>query len=361
MESILIVDDEPEILRIQKFGLQSNGYRVLTAGDADTALVRLADPDTSVDMILTDHAMPGMTGLELLKLLRENRIFIPVVIMTAFAEKKMVIEAMKNQCDGFIEKPFTMAQLIREIRRVKQSRPVNTDAGRFRRLFPRLLHQINNPLMAISGHAETSLYNPDTPGDLKKKFETIVKSVDQIKALNRQILMVGAAGSDHKTRIDLIEVIDESLHLFEGVMAGEQIDVRKTGTEKKVMVLGNRGALAHVFNNLLQNAIHAVSGRKTRCIRVAVTASETSSAVRIAVEDTGCGINDTDLAKIFDPYFTTKKNGTGLGLAIVKEIVESHDGGITVCSNEGTGACFMIELPFAAEIQEKSEYIRIAK
>jgi signal transduction histidine kinase len=273
----------------------------------------------------------------------------------------MVIEAMKNQCDGFIEKPFTMAQLIREIRRVKQSRPVNTDACRFRRLFPRLLHQINNPLMAISGHAETSLYNPDTPGDLKKKFETIVKSVDQIKALNRQILMVGAAGSDHKARIDLIEVIDESLHLFEGVMAGEQIDVRKTGTEKKVMVLGNRGALAHVFNNLLQNAIHAVSGRKTRCIRVAVTASETSPAVRIAVEDTGYGISETDLPKIFDPYFTSKKNGTGLGLAIVKEIVESHDGGITVSSNEGTGACFMIELPSAAEIQEKSEYIKIAK
>lgn len=361
MESILIVDDEPEILRIQKFGLQSNGYRVLTAGDADTALVKLADPDTSVDMILTDHAMPGMTGLELLQLLRENRIFIPVVIMTAFAEKKMVIEAMKNQCDGFIEKPFTMEQLIREIRRVKQARPVNTDAGRFRRLFPRLLHQINNPLMAISGHAETSLYSPDTPRDLKKKFETIVRSVDQIKALNREILMVGAAGSDHKARIDLTVVIDESLHLFEGVTAGEQIDVRKTGTEKEVMVLGNRGALTHVFNNLLQNAIHAVSGRKTRCIRVAVTSSGTSPAVRITVEDTGCGINDTDLAKIFDPYFTTKKNGTGLGLAIVKEIVESHEGGITVSSNAGTGACFMIELPSAAKIQEKSEYIKTAK
>jgi signal transduction histidine kinase len=361
VESILIVDDEPEILRVQRFGLQRSGYHVVTAGDADTALVRLADPDTSIDMILTDHAMPGMTGLELLQLLRKNSILIPVIIMTAFGEKKMVIEAMKSRCDGFIEKPFTMEQLIREVRRVEKSRPLNTDAGRFRRLFPRLLHQINNPLMAISGHAETSLYSPDTPRDLKKKFETIVKSVDQIKALNRQILMVGAAGSDHKARIDLIEVIDESLHLFEGVTAGEQIDVRKTGTEKEVMVLGNRRALAHVFNNLLQNAIHAVSGQKTRRIRVAVTSAGRSPAVRIAVEDTGYGISESDLPKIFDPYFTSKKNGTGLGLAIVKEIVESHDGGITVCSNEGTGACFMIELPAAAEIQEKSEYIKIVK
>jgi CheY-like chemotaxis protein len=72
VELILIVDDEPEILRLQKFGLQSSGYRVLTARDADTALGKLSDPDTSIDMILTDHAMPGMTGQDLLKLLREN-------------------------------------------------------------------------------------------------------------------------------------------------------------------------------------------------------------------------------------------------------------------------------------------------
>jgi two-component system sensor histidine kinase HydH len=87
---------------------------------------------------------------------------------------------------------------------------------------------------------------------------------------------------------------------------------------------------------------------------VAVTSAGRSPAVRITVEDTGCGISESDLPKIFDPYFTSKKNGTGLGLAIVKEIVESHDGRITVSSNAGEGTCFMIELPFAARTQEKS-------
>lgn len=354
MESILIVDDEPEILRVQKFGLQRNGYQVLTADDADKALLRLADPGTSIDMIITDHAMPGMTGLDLLKLLRGNGIFIPVIIMTAFGEKTMVIEAMKNQCDGFIEKPFTMDQLLQEIHRAKQSRPLDRDVDRFKRLFPRLLHQINNPLMAISGHAETSLYSPDTPRDLKKKFETIVKSVNQIKALNQEILLMGAAGSDHKAEINLIDVIDESLHLFEGVTAKEKIDVLKISSEKEMMVLGKREALGHVFNNLLQNAIHAVAGRKIRSIRVTVIFVKETSKVCIQLEDTGSGICETDLPKIFDPYFTSKKKGTGLGLAIVKEIVESHEGRIMVRSTAGTGTCFMIELPSAMKRQEKS-------
>ncbi len=362
MESILIVDDEPEILRTQKLGLQSKGYNVITAGDADTALVKLADPQTPIDMVLTDHVMPGMTGLDLVNLLRGNGIFIPVILMTALDEKKLVIQALQSQCNGFIEKPFTMDELLEEIHRTRKTLPQTSRDKAYQRMVPRLLHQINNPLAAISGHAETGLFNPDLSGDLKTKLESIVRAVDKIKALNRDILKMGAKGSAHmcsdssidpstdaSITVNPVEVIQESLDLFKGVFAREQIDVQVHSKGEPVMVPMAKNALEHVVDNLVQNAVDAVAEGQIRKIRITVSPVKNLPMVRIRVADSGQGIHETDLPNIFDPYFTRKRKGTGLGLAVAREVVEFHGGRITVRSRAGRGTCFMLELPVATE------------
>ncbi len=358
MTSILIVDDEPEILRTQKLGLQNNGYRVVTAGDADTALLRLSEPHSPVDMVLTDHAMPGMTGLDLVKLLRGNGIFIPVILMTALGEKSLVIQALQHQCNGFIEKPFTMDDLLKEIRRARQALSQNRQDTAFKHAVPRLLHQINNPLAAISGHAETGLFDPDLPGNLKMKFECIVKAVDKIKTLNRDILKMGARGpgrpaSDPGIRVKPVDVLQDTLHQFKGVFDREGINVHMRWKGKPVMVPVSENDLGHVFDNLIQNAVDAVAGSDTRKIRITGVPDHSRTAVRIRVADSGQGIHESDRPGIFEPYVTRKKNGTGLGLAIVKEIIESHGGTITVNSRAGRGTCFKIDLP-AAMTQQKS-------
>jgi signal transduction histidine kinase len=117
------------------------------------------------------------------------------------------------------------------------------------------------------------------------------------------------------------------------------------------------GRLRIALVNLLVNARHAVHGNNGQ---VGMTSRSSGESVRITVTDGGTGIAATDLAKVFDPYFTTKRGGTGLGLPIAKNIVEGLGGTLTVSSTPGKGTDITIDLPFDAPLARtapKSERI----
>ena len=117
--NILIVDDERIIVEALKRGLRNRGHQVLTASSGDEAL-KLLNNGHPVDLVLTDYAMEGMNGMELLKSIREENIFLPVILMTAYGEKDLVIDALRHRCNSFIEKPFTIDQVMREIEAVEK-------------------------------------------------------------------------------------------------------------------------------------------------------------------------------------------------------------------------------------------------
>ena len=118
--NILIVDNNAVWLETLKRGLKTRGYQTLEALDANEALEKLSNPNTpAVDLVLTDYLMSEMNGIELLKEIRMNYGgYLPVIIMTAYAENSLLIEAFRNHCNGFIEKSSTLDQLMQEINRV---------------------------------------------------------------------------------------------------------------------------------------------------------------------------------------------------------------------------------------------------
>lgn len=111
MKTVLIVDDKRVQLKTLRRGLRTRGYRVVEALSGREALEHLKKM-ISIDIVLTDYAMPEMNGIELLRKIRENNKTLPVIIMTAYGDKDLVIEAMHHQCTGFIEKPFDMDALL---------------------------------------------------------------------------------------------------------------------------------------------------------------------------------------------------------------------------------------------------------
>lgn len=111
MKTILLVDDEAVQLETLKRGLRIRGYRVLGAGCGKKALSIIQGPE-KVDIVITDFAMPEMNGMELLKKIRSINEHLPVIMMTAYSDKDIEVEAMESECVGFLDKPFGLHELM---------------------------------------------------------------------------------------------------------------------------------------------------------------------------------------------------------------------------------------------------------
>src|SRR5205085_12514830 len=149
------------------------------------------------------------------------------------------------------------------------------------------------------------------------------------------------------TEVDLHRVLDDTLQLLEPQLRRSQIELVRDYEEGLPKVFGNAGKLQQVFTNLILNARDAIpaGGRITLSMR----SNTDDDSVTIEIADTGIGIAPENVAKIYDPFYTTKGigRGTGLGLAVTYGIVQEHSGHITVESMPGKGTTFRITLPTA--------------
>lgn len=115
---ILVVDDEPAGIASLQRCLRMQGHSVWTVTSGPEALRVLEQSGVAADIVITDYLMPAMSGIELLKAVRRKYGQLPVVLVTAYGSKHVLTEALQNGCSGFLEKPFTPAQLNAEIDRL---------------------------------------------------------------------------------------------------------------------------------------------------------------------------------------------------------------------------------------------------
>jgi DNA-binding NtrC family response regulator len=189
---ILVVDDEIMQLQNLKIGLHTEGHSVVTAQSVDEALDQVKKADAvPFDLIITDYLMPDISGMDLLKALREKEPFIPVILMTAYGKKDLVIEAMQHQCSGFIEKPFSLEQMAIEIARIKKHKLRNESPQALDKHLAQIVHQINNSLMCITGNAQLALHFQTDSEAVNRRLEAIITATDKIVEINNKILNRG--------------------------------------------------------------------------------------------------------------------------------------------------------------------------
>jgi signal transduction histidine kinase len=135
--------------------------------------------------------------------------------------------------------------------------------------------------------------------------------------------------------------------MFEVQTTETNVDARIETDGAVPRVIADSESLRSVLTNLIINGLQAMDGNGGRVI-IALSAADGGRRARIDVTDTGRGIPEEDISKIFEPYFSTKETGTGLGLAIAKKAVDDHHGTITAKSKVGEGTTFTITLPAAA-------------
>jgi signal transduction histidine kinase len=216
------------------------------------------------------------------------------------------------------------------------------------RLAAAIAHDIRNPLNYINltlDHLRSSF----SPADPEKKA-TFVQLTAQLKTevarINRHIsdfLKYSRPSTLELQDLDLREEAEDALRLVEGRAEECGIETRIVQDGPLPKVLGDRESLRSVFTNLVVNAVEAIDGGGGN-VSIKLSNADANS-VKVEISDSGCGISAEDIAKVFEPYFSTKDTGTGLGLAIVKKAVDDHGGTISVASKQGSGTTFTIILP----------------
>jgi nitrogen fixation/metabolism regulation signal transduction histidine kinase len=221
----------------------------------------------------------------------------------------------------------------------------------------RMAHEIKNPLTPIQLAAERlrhrlqgKLTAPDADV-LERATHTIVQQVETLKGMVNAFSDYARAPELKLTQVNLNELTAEVVELYRAQGTTATIDVQADPSLPPVVA--DLGRLRQVLNNLIANGLEAVEG--VAGARVAVTTQMNSgpggkSAV-IMVTDNGHGFDKEMLARVFDPYVTSKPRGTGLGLAIVKKIAEEHGGSIDANNRPEGGAYVRVVIPVAPQIQ----------
>lgn len=363
-KQILVVEDEFNTRFAIDFALSKAGYATAQAQNGAEALSILkerVEAQRPFDLVVTDIQMPGMNGIELIDELRKISGALPVLVITGFGDKKMLIELLRRGCADYLDKPFSPDDLLAVVDRVLSScnRQQQTDEhiqnqlikadklGLLGEITPKIVHEINNTSQIIQGYAELLLINEATDMSTKKIASSIYDAVQATVQLNRQILDVARPKQIQLTDFSPEAPLEKAVSFLTGAGVFKICTVKRNYQDNLPLLRGDLEQLNQAFLNLLVNASHAMQQNSLKILTLGIRHVADANMVIISIEDTGCGIPPENCEKIFESYFTSRiaEGGTGLGLAVVKNIVEHHGGTVGVASTQGTGSVFTIRLP----------------
>ncbi len=208
-----------------------------------------------------------------------------------------------------------------------------------------IAHEIRGPLANVKGAAEILMKEYPSGGDGREFLDILLKEVERLGRVTDAILKSAKSPvGDFKT-CDINDLVNSSLYFTAPKAKRNDISVRfNRGNIPEI--LADADSLRQVFINIIENAIDAMEGGGSLNVNTSLNESgDGRKFIEITFSDTGKGIDNDKIKKIFQPFFTTKAHGTGLGLAISRRIVEKHGGMITVESEKEKGSIFRVIIP----------------
>ncbi len=222
----------------------------------------------------------------------------------------------------------------------------------FEALAAGLAHEIKNPLAGLQGSAE--LLAREAEGSARQYAEVIAREAKRVDGLVRELLDLARPAALIAAPVNIHAVLEDVLVLARGMAGGADVVYAEHYDPSLPPVLGDREKLTQVFLNLVRNAVDAVQGQAKRevsfesgvaSLRLRSAGGRSRPIARVSLADSGPGISEAMLPRLFTPFSTSKPHGTGLGLAISRRIVEAHGGRIEVRNRTGGGAEVTVFLP----------------
>jgi signal transduction histidine kinase len=352
--TILCVDDNPALRDNLREILGDAGYRVHVAGSCAEARRQGA---AGFDVGLVDVRLPDGDGVALAAELRELQPDAQIIMLTGFATTESAVAAVRAGAWAYLVKPCSppdllvaVEQALRQVVHLEERRHLARRArvaeklAAIGTLTAGVSHEIRNPLNAAALQLAVLERRVRRLGavaaDLLGPLNLVQDEVARLNRILEEFLEFARPRELAKTEVDLEAVLGRVADLL-APQAEEAGVVLDRAWPKLPPVPGDPGRLQQAILNLVLNALQA----SARGGVVRIAAEHDGNEVRVIVEDSGPGIPDDVLPRIFEPFYTTKPGGSGLGLPLVHSIVELHDGSIVVERADGGGARFVVQLP----------------
>lgn len=247
----------------------------------------------------------------------------------------------KNRIIGIVailEDVTTRRQLEEEIRRQDRLSMIG-------QLAAGVAHELNNPLSIISGNLELLRRGLEQGKIQKEELNAIQRQFNRCKDIAQNLLKLSEKSEPTFKVVDVNKLIREILYLMRSEIRFRRIKVETKFGSRLLHIEADASQLEQVFMNFILNAAQAMTNGGV--LKIITRNSKHGKGIEIRFSDTGVGIPEKIIPRIYTPFFTTKKDdkGVGLGLSITKQIIEGHGGTIKVKSREGMGTTFIIRLP----------------
>lgn len=365
--NILVIDDEQGIRESIKRALRNftmslsyveydYSFSVDTAESAEAGLEMMKN--RQYDILLLDNQLPGMNGVDLLKLLHDSQKEILTIMITAFASIETAVTATKNGAYDFLTKPFTPQELKDAVLKASKHFILTNSAKKFEeekkkirfQFISILSHELKSPIAAISNYLKL-MEKRIAGGDIEAYDEFIKRSQIRIKDMEKLIfdlLDLTRIESGEKKReltaVRVDSVINDVLDNFRDDMLKRNISVEKSMAEAEMQA--DRTEIGIIVNNFISNAIkYNVDGG-----RIIINLEIKDGMLYFSVADTGIGIGEKDIEKLFKEFSRIKNDktvnvsGSGIGLSTVKKIVSLYGGTTSVSSVINSGSKFTVTL-----------------
>lgn len=365
---ILYVDDEFDNIVVFESTFEDE-FNILSATSGAEALEILER--TPVPVVVADQRMPEMTGAELFEIIRQRYPHTKRILLTGYSEPEAMLDAInKGQIFYFVKKPWDRPMLHGVLVRAIEAHDLAvTNTALTDKLLisereallgqatARITHEMGNqlsilPLLELIESKYSDQEELTTVAQFAREtYERLVALVDEVKTFMRFEQETFA-----REPVSVSALVQELISFlrFDRRIPHERFTLQLTSDS---LILANKVKIQQVLVNLIVNAAHAICDCEEGEITISV--QQDSQSALLVVSDNGCGMDETTLARIWEPFFTTKGDaGNGLGLDVARRIIESHDGTIHCESAPRQGTRFFIEIPriegSAVEIPEET-------
>lgn len=353
--SILVVDDNEDNRDMLSRRLKRQGYRIAVAENGYQALEMVGAE--KFDLVVLDIMMPGISGLDVLKTLRQTYSVadLPIIMATAKDQSEDVVVALGMGANDYVTKPLDFPVVLARIKSQLSLKRLSGLKDEFLRIAS---HDLKNPLTVVLGTVKM-VQRHVPPGstmtsDSHELLSKITKRALEIQRIIEDFLDFQALQDGHlnlvKAGTDLNEIARDASESNQEYAAGKDIRLSLELANDLPPIEADAARLMQVVRNFVSNAVKFGTRGSSAVIRTL----RDHDAVRLEVSDTGPGLTEEDLNKVFHKYarLSNKPTGgeksSGLGLAICKQMIDLHGGEIGVYNNADQGATFWFSVPVRA-------------